>query len=204
MDISSIVISISVFSIVIVVHELAHGFVAYLLGDSTAKDAGRLTFNPLAHADPIGTILLPAVLLLARSPIIFGWARPVPVNPNNFANPKKGMLLTSLAGPAANFGLACIFALLFKIGIFVPHSAGWSFLLMGILISLVLGIFNLIPIPPLDGANIVVSLLPDDAARSFMKVQRYGFVILIALLYLGLFDRVILPLVMMITRILVG
>ena len=204
MDIYNIVISISVFTIVIVVHELAHGYVAYLLGDTTAKDAGRLTLNPIAHADPVGTILLPALLIMARSPVIFGWARPVPVNPYNFADPKKGMFLTSLAGPGANFALAVIFAVLFKTGLFPPHSVMWTFFLSGILISLVLGIFNLVPIPPLDGANIVASLLPEEAARSFMRLQRYGFIILIALLYLGLFDRVILPIVIILTRLLVG
>ena len=114
MDISSIIIPIAVFIIVIVAHELAHGYVAYLLGDTTAKDAGRLTLNPIRHADPVGTIILPAILILARSPVIFGWAKPVPVNPYNFANPRRGMLLTSLAGPGANFGLAAIFAILFK------------------------------------------------------------------------------------------
>lgn len=204
MDISSIIIPIAVFIIVIVAHELAHGYVAYLLGDTTAKDAGRLTLNPIRHADPVGTIILPAILILARSPVIFGWAKPVPVNPYNFANPRRGMLLTSLAGPGANFGLAAIFAILFKTGVFAPHSIGWTFLLTGILISLILGVFNLVPIPPLDGANVVASLLPQEAAKSFMRMERYGFIILIALLYLGLFDRVILPLVVGLTRMLVG
>lgn len=199
----TIFISIIVFVIVIVVHELAHGYVAYLLGDNTAKDAGRLTLNPLAHADPFGTVLLPALLILVRSPVIFGWAKPVPVNPGNFANPRKGMLLSSLAGPGANFGLAIIFAFLFKVLSLEPYSILWTFLLYGILISLVLGVFNLVPIPPLDGSNILVCLLPPDLAREYMRLGRYGFLILFALLYLGLFDRVILPLVMMLTHLLV-
>ena len=107
---TSIIISITVFVIVIVAHELAHGYVAYRLGDTTARDAGRLTLNPMAHADPIGTVLLPALLILSHSPVIFGWAKPVPVNPNNFKDPRKGMLLTSLAGPGANLLLAMVFA----------------------------------------------------------------------------------------------
>ena len=200
----SAIISVTVFIIVIVAHELAHGYVAYRLGDTTARDAGRLTLNPLAHADPVGTIILPAFLIMMRSPVIFGWAKPVPVNPYNFADPRKGMLLTSLAGPAANFGLAVLFAILFKTGLFPPYSVLWTFLLYGILISLVLGIFNMIPIPPLDGANIVSSILPFELARRFMRIEPYGFIILIAFLYLGLFDKVIIPLVRILMRVLVG
>ena len=201
---STIIISITVFIIVIVTHELAHGWVAYSLGDPTAKDAGRLTLNPLAHLDPVGTVLLPALLVMARSPVIFGWARPVPVNPFNFRDPRKGMLLTSLAGPGANFMLALLFAAVFKTGMFPAHSLGWTFLLYGILISLVLGLFNLIPIPPLDGGGIVASVLPPELAARYMRIERYGFLILIGLLYLGLFDRIILPLVGIMTRVLVG
>jgi Zn-dependent protease len=200
----SVVISITVFIIVIVAHELAHGYVAYRLGDTTARDAGRLTLNPLAHADPVGTVILPVLLIVMRSPVIFGWAKPVPVNPYNFADPRKGMLLTSLAGPAANFGLAVLFAVLFKTGLFPPYSVAWTFLLYGILISLVLGVFNMLPIPPLDGANIVSSLLPVELARRFIRIEPYGFIILIALLYLGLFDRIIIPLVGFLMRVLVG
>lgn len=203
-NMTTVLISITVFIIVIVAHEFAHGYVAYKLGDKTAKYAGRLTLNPLAHLDPVGTVILPALLIIARSPVIFGWAKPVPVNPNNFSDPRKGMLLTSLAGPGANFALAVLFAALFKTGLFPAHSIPWTFLLYGILISLVLGIFNLLPIPPLDGGNIVVSMLPPEMARSFMRFERYGFLVLIGLLYLGLFDKVILPLVSLLTRVLVG
>ncbi len=200
----NILIPVTVFIIVIVLHELAHGYGAFMMGDTTAKDAGRLTLNPVAHLDPVGTIILPAALILMNSPVIFGWAKPVPVNPYNFQDPRKGMLLTSLAGPAANFGLAFIFATFFKMGLFPPHSAPWTFLLMGILISLVLGVFNMVPIPPLDGANILASCLPRGAAESYMQIERYGFIILIALLYLGLFERIILPLVSVLMRFLVG
>ena len=161
------IIPITVFILVIVLHELAHGYVAYKLGDTTAKDAGRLTLNPLAHADPIGTIFLPAILILIHSPVIFGWAKPVPVNPRNFSNPRKGMMLTALAGPAANFLIAVFFAFIFKMGIFPAQSFGWTFLLSGIIISLILGIFNLIPIPPLDGSNILIAVLSPKAIWSF-------------------------------------
>ena len=201
---ASVVVSIIVFIIVIVVHELAHAYVAYRMGDATARDAGRLTLNPLAHADPVGTVLLPALLILARSPVIFGWAKPVPVDPRNFADPRKGMLLTSLAGPGANLALAVIFAAIFKLGLFPPRSIPWMFLLYGVVISLVLGIFNMMPIPPLDGAGVVSAILPPSMARHYAELERYGFIILIGLLYLGLFDKVILPATNVLTRILVG
>ncbi len=161
------IISIAAFFVVIVVHEVAHGYVAYCLGDPTAKDAGRLTLNPVAHIDPVGTLLLPALLIMSHSPVVFGWAKPVPVNPHNFRDPRRGMLLTSLAGPAANFILAVIFSIIFKLGLFPQYSVLWAFLLMGILISLVLGIFNLIPIPPLDGSQILFALLPQKKLKIF-------------------------------------
>ncbi len=198
------IISITVFIVIIVAHELAHGYVAYRLGDTTARDAGRLTLNPLAHADPIGTVLLPALLVLSHSPVVFGWAKPVPVNPYNFNDPRRGMLLTSLAGPGANLLLAVIFALVFKLGFFPAGSIPGAFLVYGVIISLVLGIFNLMPIPPLDGAQIISSVLPPGAAKRFAEVERYGFVIIIVLLYLGLFEKAIIPLVRFLTRVLLG
>jgi len=197
-------ISIIVFIIVIVTHECAHGYVAYLFGDRTAKDAGRLTLNPLRHADPVGTVIFPAILILMHSPVVFGWAKPVPINPRNFKNPRQGLFFSALAGPAANFGLAVIFAFIFKMGLFAPHSVLWTFLLTGIIISLVLGIFNLIPIPPLDGSNIIMSILPLKLVRPFAKLEKYGFFILIIFLYLGLFDKFIIPLVNFFTRVLVS
>ncbi|MFH1395732.1 MAG: site-2 protease family protein [Candidatus Omnitrophota bacterium] len=198
------IIPIIVFIIVIVVHEVAHGYTAYLLGDDTAKNAGRLSLNPIVHADIVGTIILPVFLIAVHSPVIFGWAKPVPINPRNFKNPRKGILLSSLAGPAANFCLAVLFALIFKTGIFAPHSIGWTFLATGIIISLVLGIFNLIPIPPLDGSNILMAVLPLKFLNVFARIEKYGFIILIVLLYLGLFDRFILPLVSFLTKVLIG
>ncbi|MBD3380515.1 MAG: site-2 protease family protein [Candidatus Omnitrophica bacterium] len=170
----------------------------------TARDAGRLTMNPAAHMDPVGTVLLPAILIISNSPVIFGWAKPVPVNPYNFKDPKKGMLLTSAAGPAANFTLAVLFTAVFKTGVFPPGSFPWTFLLTGVLISLVLGIFNLMPVPPLDGSGILFSLLPDEAVARLAWLERYGFIILIVLLYIGLFDRIIVPLVSLFMKILLG
>jgi len=198
------IISILVFLLAVVAHEVAHGFAAYMMGDGTAKDAGRLTVNPIAHIDPIGTVVLPVLLILAHSPVLFGWAKPVPVNPRNFRNPRKGMFITSLAGPSANFSLAAMTAVILKTGIAAPHSAMWTFLLYGVIINLILGVFNLLPVPPLDGANMLFSVLPREAYGYFMRLERYGFIILIGLLYLGLFDRVILPAVYALTRFLVG
>jgi len=196
-------ISIVVFVIVIVTHEFAHAYTAYLFGDRTAKDAGRLTLNPLRHADPFGTVIFPAILIFMHSPVVFGWARPVPINPRNFKNPRQGLFFSSLAGPAANFVLAVIFAFIFKMNLFAPHSVLWTFLLTGIIISLVLCIFNLIPIPPLDGANIIMSVLPFGLMRAYGKLEKYGFFILIIFLYLGLFDKFIIPIVNGLTRILI-
>lgn len=200
----SIIILVAVFIIVIVAHEFAHGFAAFKLGDYTAKQAGRITLNPIKHLDPVGTIILPAILILTSSPVIIGWAKPVPINPYNFKNPRMGMLLTSLAGPGANFFLAIIFAAIFKIGLFPADSLGELFLLRGVGISLILGIFNLMPIPPLDGSNIVASVLPPKYGQIFMRIERFGFIIIIGLLYLGLFDKVIVPIFKILVRLLVG
>lgn len=201
---SNAIISIAAFIIVIVVHEIAHGLSAYWMGDPTAKDAGRLTLNPLVHADPVGSILLPFLLVVSNSPVVFGWAKPVPINPLNFRQPRKGLLITSLAGPGSNFLLAALFALLFKTGLFAPHSVMWTFLLSGVMVSLVLGVFNLIPIPPLDGSNVLMALLPRSMMRYYVMLERYGFIILIAMLYLGLLNRVIFPLVSFFSKILLG
>ncbi len=192
---ADIVISILVFAVAIITHELAHGWAAYRLGDNSAKDAGRLTLNPLAHMDPVGTVVLPFLLVASRSPVIFGWAKPVPVDPSNFKHPRIGLLITSFAGPAANLALAVFFASVFKAGIFPKGSLPAYFLVKGAVISLVLGFFNLIPVPPLDGANILLSVLPRGLARVFADVERYGFIILIILLYAGLLNKIIIPMV---------
>jgi Zn-dependent protease len=195
-------ISIPLFLIAVVIHEYAHGWVAYRLGDPTAKHAGRLTLNPIAHIDPMGTILLPLFLVLMGSPIIFGWAKPVPINFSLLRHPKRDMLKVSAAGIAANLLLAFMISLLLRAGLFPVNSYGWLFLNYGILINLVLAVFNAIPIAPLDGSKILMSILPRELAYSYMQLERFGFLILIGLLWLGLLDRIIWPGVIILARIL--
>ena len=182
------------FSIVIllfsvILHEVMHGFVARMFGDLTAERAGRLTLNPIPHIDPMGTILLPGLLLLTGAPILFGWAKPVPVNPLNFSNLRKGELLVSAAGILANFGLAILAALIYHLLNALPQSFPpllGSLLRFTVMINLVLGIFNLFPIPPLDGSKVLLSQLPYNLARAYEKLEPYGFIILLILLVSGI------------------
>lgn len=169
----------------IVIHEIAHGSVALSQGDTTAKYAGRLTLNPIKHLDPIGSILVPLLLLIpiliTGNGLIFGWAKPVPVNPNNFKDRKWGELKVSIAGPAANFLIAIVFGLLLR---FIPLSEQLIelFILIGVL-NIILGLFNLIPIPPLDGSHILFSFLPYRFFKFKMILSQYGFFIVIFLLF---------------------
>lgn len=181
------------------VHEFAHGLVAFRFGDPTARDAGRLTLNPLKHLDPLGTI--------AFFFIKFGWAKPVPVNPNYFRNPKKDMLWVALAGPASNLLLAMAFALLAKAmrlaATFLPYSTTAEAILLpvnamliaGVWINLVLCVINLMPIPPLDGGRIVTGLLPDRLALAYLQLERYGFIILLVLALSGVLGKLVLPII---------
>lgn len=193
-------LSLAVFFLAVVIHEFAHGFCAYKLGDPTAKYAGRLTLNPLAHIDPIGTILLPAMLMLMRAPIIFGWAKPVPINFWNFKHKRIGMALTGLAGPAANFLLALLLTLLLKSGIFPPNFN--QILQLAIVLNLALCVFNLIPIPPLDGSRVLLGLLPQSLVPFFASMEQFGFVILFMLLWIGLTDYIVWPAVILLIRLL--
>lgn len=196
------ILTLPLFLFAVVIHEFAHGWVANKLGDPTAKDAGRLTLNPLAHIDPIGTVFMPLMLVLMNSRIIFGWAKPVPVNFALLRNPRRDMLWVSLAGIAANILLAFILSLLLKIGLFPINSYGALFLSYGVFINLVLAAFNAIPVPPLDGSKILMAVLPREIAYSYMQLERFGFLILIGLLWLGLIDKVVWPMVMIMARFL--
>jgi len=189
MDIIFFIVSFLAFIVALTVHEFCHGFTAYLLGDNTAKDQGRLTFNPLAHIDWFGTVFLPLILILTNAGIVFGWAKPVPVNYYNLRKGRLGIALVSLAGPAANFVTGVIAMIVLK---FVLIYAGLGegnllvyFLVSLVMVNFVLMIFNLIPIPPLDGSKVLFSLLPPRFANIEVVLERYGMFILIAFLIFG-------------------
>ncbi len=173
--------------VAITFHEAAHAYAARFLGDDTASRLGRVSLNPLRHIDPFGTILLPGLLLLARSPFLFGYAKPVPVNFRALRNPRIGMVLVAAAGPAMNIVLAIAAALSFHLLVYLPGAvAQWTALNLknALVINVVLAVFNLFPLPPLDGGRIAVGLLPDVLAKQLARLERYGMIILIGLLIL--------------------
>ena len=179
------------------VHEMAHGYMAYRKGDYTAKLMGRLTLNPVKHIDPVGTVLVPIMLAMSGAPI-FGWAKPVPVSTFNFKSPRKDYALVGLAGPASNFLLAIILGVLLKILLLIPGppSIMTPLILMvfyGIIISIFLGVLNLIPIHPLDGSHIVTGILPAHQAQVYSRHERYGFIVLLILIFTGILVRIINP-----------
>lgn len=200
-DISSYIHDLSVMIVpmllAIVVHEVSHGFVAYLLGDPTAKLAGRLTLNPFRHLDLFGTL----AFVLTR---MIGWAKPVPINPRYFKNPRRGMMLVSLAGPGSNLLLAALSALMFPLLEIVAGRLDRQTVLMvlqplaymiqlSVMFNLSLALFNLLPIPPLDGSKIVAGLLPPETAWKFESMERWGFIVIIVLVMAGALQKIIDP-----------
>lgn len=180
----------------VVVHEYAHGWVAYKLGDPTAKLAGRLTLNPLMHVDPVGTIFLPGVLialrLLGLNTFLFGWAKPIPVDFSRLNNPRRDMMLVGMAGPAVNVMLAVAASQWTR---FPMSVDGHKFVEAVVFINLLLATFNMIPVPPLDGSRLVMGLLPRQLAVPYSRMERYGILIVMAFIYMGALDAVVLPIV---------
>lgn len=182
----------------ITVHEVAHGWVAERFGDPTARRLGRLTLNPIKHIDPLGTVVLPLTLLLLTG-FVFGWAKPVPVTYQNLHNPKRDMAYVALAGPGANLIMALFWALVARLAVTLPSipsgmSVGFAYMgVAGININIVLMVLNLLPIPPLDGSRVLMALLPNRASYGLMRMEPYGFMILVLLLVTGILGKLIGP-----------
>jgi Zn-dependent protease len=173
--------------IAITFHEAAHGFVAWRLGDDTAYRMGRVTFNPFRHIDPFGTILLPALLLLSGTRFLFGWAKPVPVNFGRLNRPRRDMILVAAAGPVTNLLLAVASGFLIHVAeLFPVMIAGWAIVNLqnSIIINAVLAVFNMLPLPPLDGGRVAVGLLPRPLARPLARLERYGMLLIIAFVFI--------------------
>ena len=216
MNLSEAVLSVPALMIAVILHEVAHGWVAEKMGDPTARYAGRLTLNPIPHIDPFGTILLPAMFIILGSPVIFGWAKPVPINPMNFHDLRRGTFFVSIAGVVMNISLALLGGFLYHIlkpavqvsSPFVVESILFPLLVFFeklVLINLVLALFNIVPIPPLDGSKALMSFLSFKYWEIFYRYEMYGFLIIAVLLFTGILQSIIYPpLVFLYNLILLG
>lgn len=207
MDIFYLIVSLAILLFSVIIHEVSHGLMANYLGDSTAKDSGRLSLNPLVHLDPFGSILVPLLLYLSHVGIIFGWAKPVPVNFNQLKDQKYGAAKVSLAGPAANLSLALIFGLLMRFVLSQGVSSPFVNNLMAVFalivwINLLLAIFNLVPIPPLDGSHILLTFLPRSWDKYRMILQRYSLILL--LVFVFFFFNLLIPIIQFCFKLIVG
>ncbi len=194
---TSLIVFVLILLFSAIIHEVSHGQMALILGDKTAKLMGRITINPLPHLDPIGSILLPALLILSNSGFFFAWAKPVPVNPYNLKNPKRDTALVALAGPASNIIIAISLAIILRILIMfgltsIQDSFSWL-ILKTVLINLMLAIFNLVPIPPLDGSKILVGILPQRLAHIETLLNQYGIILLF--IFIFWFSWIIIPII---------
>ena len=192
-DFQTLLIYIIPLLFAITLHEAAHGWVASKLGDHTARMMGRVTLDPTRHIDPIGTIAIPLVLLLSSSGFIFGWAKPVPINFNALRNGKNGMIWVALAGPGANIVMAICWLFVMIIAIKMNITVLIEMGRVGILVNCVLAVFNLLPIPPLDGSRVISALLPNRLAYRYNQLEQYGLYILLGLMFLGGFNYLVRP-----------
>lgn len=181
--------------IAIICHEVAHGYAAYVLGDDTAKSDGRLSFNPLNHIDPVG--------LMAMVIFRFGWAKAVPINPYKFKNRKRDTIIVSLAGVTANFLLAILFGVIY-VGLFINNKGISEFFMVSMWYNVMLGVFNLVPIPPLDGSKVLASLLPERIEYLFYKYERYLYILLVIGVFTGSVSKVISPIIFKIINLIIG
>ena len=191
----------------ITVHEAAHGYIARYFGDTTAESLGRITLNPIKHIDPIGTILVPALLVFSGTGFLFGWAKPVPVDYSRLRNPKQDMRWVAAAGPASNFLMAIFWAMVYKFATTMTGDFTVPLSLMGqagILVNVVLMVLNLLPLPPLDGGRIAVSLMPNHMAYKFAQIERYGFIILLVLLFTGILSKIMMPFIVLLLGMFAG
>lgn len=201
MGIAQTILFIAILIVSVIVHEISHGYMAEYLGDPTARLKGRLTLNPIPHIDPIGSIVVPGLLALTGTGVVFGWAKPVPYNPHNITH-RYGNSLVAVAGPASNLLLALIASVVFRVASVPSATAFGTFLLAVILINIVLAVFNLVPIPPLDGSKILFEFLPARLNYIKRNLKQYGFIILLFFIFFAI--EIIQPIIAGLFRLFVG
>ena len=203
MDATNAIFYIAILIMSIVIHEVSHGFMAEYFGDNTARSAGRLTLNPIRHLDLFGSIILPAFLVITRAGFLFGWAKPVPYNPNNLSNRRWGTMWVAAAGVLANFLIAVIFGLIIRFGSGYEMPSSFYFITSAIVIvNLALAIFNLVPIPPLDGSKILFSFLPESALSFVLALEQYGLILL--LVFIVFFASSLYPILAYLFQLITG
>ena len=206
-NIMEAVLQLTILVFAVIMHEFAHGYVAFRLGDPTAKLANRLNLNPLNHIDLMGSIILPLMLTLGGSPVVLGWAKPVPVNYGYFRHPRRDTILVSIAGVTTNLVIAVIAGLLLRLSLLLNLSLPYHvsyFLLWTCVTNVCLAVFNMMPIPPLDGSHVLAELLPTRLAENYLSLGRFGFLIIFALFYLGPLGKVMEPIIKLLLGLLLG